>query len=183
MGENELTSTEILRKFTVCFVEFTPNSEVLIQVTKPNGEVAETGTISTDASGEGWWDYRILSGEPLGIYKITLAQGNSRTEGAIEIVPATYPRMILLSPRDGSPGDSFLFSFAGFQPNQSLYLWHEVNYSEGWIYWTTLPQPAVDERGEGIYTLHTLPNDPTGCYMVSTDGHGSIYSDPVFCIW
>lgn len=171
-------SVEIATESPICFLGFAPNQDIEAQVTLPDGNVRRN-QIPADDSGIGEWSWTSLPGDSIGVYEVTATQGTCVATDTFTVSEPTGLRILVL-PQSGPPGTTFQIALAGFQPGQrvSLRLYREEDLQ--YRYTTTLTQVEMDERGQTIYALNTLPDDPEGNYLVVTEP--SVAGLGMFCV-
>jgi hypothetical protein len=161
-----MQAKEILKESVFCMYGFAYSQAIQVEIMRPDGSVIEAQV----DRGERALPWVALPGDPLGVYAITAREGQLQATANFTVGAASAPR-ILVSPEMAPPGTQFQVAIAGYSPGQqpmSLYRRSSVCKSGEtcWNYLTHLTTVNINDRGEALYTLRTVPGDPEGSYRI-----------------
>jgi hypothetical protein len=139
------------------------------------------GTVTPNC--QSWTGWAAIPGDSLGRYDVTAVQGNLSAKGAITVLPADEPSLMILDSPGGverltvHPGATIGILLVGFDPHQDIGLlfYYTPSFQAGGGENSVKGlrfrgSTTVTTNGEGttIFRLKTSPTDLRGCYAVNT---------------
>jgi hypothetical protein len=184
-GDPSVTGLRIGTPLTICLLGFRPDAaiEVTVESAAGSADYLTAPTPECLAGCYSWTGWAALPGAPLGRYDVTAVQGDLSAKGAITVLPANEPSLMVLDHPGGltrltvRPGETIGIVLAGFGPYQDIGLlfYHTPSFqvSGGEISVKDLRfrgSTTVTTNGTGstIFWLETSPTDLRGCYAVNT---------------
>ena len=150
----------------ICFPGFSGKKELRVEITAPDGLKTENVIYPNEFIFVPILEWLIVPGDPLGTYKVNATQGTVKAGGSFTVVPATEPRLLTLPSTSSIPGGTFRVAFAGFPANSEVGVYLYRNEGGLWTFQTTMPQARMDQRGEAVYEVRTVREDPPGGYCL-----------------
>lgn len=166
------------RLFYACVVGFVPG-ELRVELAQPDGRVRRhiiapgtgfideaTQTIQVDVT------YWIAAGDPLGEYRLTVAQGATFVGVSFAVAPRSDPLFDVLTPIV-APGETVRLGMAGLPPNEpvTVHIYRGVVDASGFLtsqadYLGSLPPITPDANGVAVRSRTTAPDDALGAYFL-----------------
>jgi len=173
-GVEPTCSFTVASELSLSLEGFQSGVPVSLRVVRPDGEVLDY-SVTIGLDGRGNWDLAIHSGNPVGKYRVTAAQGALVASGVIVVQRPGTPR-VFVEPRDAPRGSTLTVSLAGFPPNQRvpIFLYRFASWSPVRTFRflnAEVPPVTVDRYGEAIFHLTTALDDPEGWYLIHTQPH------------
>jgi hypothetical protein len=185
LDDPSVTGLRIGTPLTICLLGFSPDAEIEVTVESAAGSADYLTAPAPDcpAGCYSWTGWAALPGAPLGRYDVTAVQGDLSAKGAITVLPANEPSLMVLDHSGGltrltvRPGETIGIVLAGFAPYQDIgllfYYTPSFQVSGGEIGVKGLRfrgSTTVTTNGTGstIFLLETSPTDLRGCYAVNT---------------
>jgi hypothetical protein len=174
---------EIPDMLVLCFMNFDSALPLTVTLVPPVGATTSV-VLPASSSFEGVFShwYPRLSGDPVGRYRVSGHQQALDASIEFTVRRATEPRLWLDRPFDQPPGIDVHLYIGGFPPSRSASL-HLYDAGSG-RYRTSFAVP-VDARGEAHAVIDTKPDDPPGCYGVSSPEvyDPQVPAEGAFCIF
>jgi len=164
----------MLQSFRICFLGFDPTQEIDASIQASDGTVVASDQVPIfQLSGAGTWRLTVYPEDPIvpnETYTVTGSQGAVAVATLPLVVTSPERRIAVKPPSSGPPGTTFSVALAGFDPGESVPLYLYSCRGAGAIQTCTflrgLPQAQMDENGQGLFSIPTLPDDPVGGYAV-----------------
>jgi hypothetical protein len=156
-----------------CARGFERGSEVTFELILPSGDSIEHRAV-VDESGWASWDGLPVRAPTQGHYVIRAAQGSLETSSTVD-ARASEPTL-LVSPYSTRIGGEIQVIVAGTTVPVELYLYRPETRDvggglmPGWAFITTIGTVAPDATGEGVLTIRSHVDDPSGRYRIEGDG-------------
>lgn len=149
------------QKTLACPEGFFPAQLVQYEVLKPDGAVVQG--VGDASQGIHWL---ALPGEPLGMYQLTVTQGDKLASTSFFVAAPTGPN-IAVAPPVGPPGSSFFVVMAGFAPGSSvpLHLYYDCD-AVTMCFAVELGRVEVDQEGGTVTRITSSTTDPSGWFAV-----------------
>ena len=165
---------EMLRSFRICFFGFDPTQVIDASIQASDGTVVASDQVPiSQLSGAGTWRLFVYPEDPIVpnvTYTVNGSQGAVAAAPVSLVVTSPERRIAMKPPSSGPPGTTFSLALAGFDPGESVPLFLYKCMGAGAIQTCTflrdLPQVQMDENGQGLFSVPTLPDDPAGGYAV-----------------
>jgi hypothetical protein len=180
-----VTGLRIGTPLTICLLGFSPDAAIEVTVESPDGSADHLTAPAPDCPSGcySWTGWAALPGASLGRYDVAAVQGNLSAKGAITVLPADEPSLMVLDSPGGltrltvRPGTTIGIVLAGFGPYQSIGLlfYYTPSFEVGGgehsvtgLRFRGSTTVTTNGRGTTFFRLETSPTDLPGCYAVNT---------------
>ena len=153
---------------------FDRDSNIFYYITNPAGERSSSVTITPAMLNNYKTGFPFIygMGRPSGTYTVTFAQGNLNASAQFTVPERNKPAMAIY-PNCTARGQPFTLYLAGIPKGTPLDIYRHdhdktstLTRTSYWDYSNSIPAPSVNERGEAIYILYTLKEDPSDRYLI-----------------
>jgi hypothetical protein len=144
-----------------------PPGPLDVLVRRPDGLV-KTTRIDTDPL-DSWSRFVWVAypGDPLGEYELVVTAGGSSTSGRFTVGVGINP-LARVEPDWGPPGTTFKVYLGSYPPNSTAELFLYRNADADYVLWSDIGRISLNQRGEAVVNLPTLPDDDLAEYMLWT---------------
>jgi hypothetical protein len=175
-GTSDMNGTPVaLAGFVLCFTGFTPDGNLDVLVTFPDGSEHPLALGLDDRGAASAGDE--LGAEPTGAYAVTATDRGDASKTASATV---WKGHVAASPESAALGAPFEITLEGFPPGLEVaaYLYRrepcERDPAGCWTFRAYLPAIATDGGGQGRLELATTRDDPDGSYCVMLGNFSSL---------
>jgi hypothetical protein len=180
-----VTELRIGTPLTICLLGFSPDAAIEVTVESPAGSADNLTAPAPDCPSGcySWTGWAAIPGDSLGRYDVAAVQGDLSAKGAITVLPADEPSLMVLDSPGGlerltvHPGTTIGIVLAGFGPYQDIGLlfYYTPSFQAGGgensvkgLRFRGSTTVTTNGGGTTIFWLKTSPTDLRGCYAVNT---------------
>jgi hypothetical protein len=151
-----------------CFENFNQDAQLSVFLTPPVGQARYEILPALGPMAVYTFKHRLVPGDPVGTYRLWAEQGavQASTEFTVALPPG--PRVWVEEPVFGVVGVDVNVHLGGFPPRRPATLYVYGSDSGLHLRYRTSFTVPVNDRGEAHILVDTKPDDPTGCYAITS---------------
>jgi hypothetical protein len=174
--------------YPLCVFNFSTQSALRIQAISPLGQVVSDETIKPGKFHSDFQEsviFRRLIGDPVGIYTLLVTQGFEQGSMQLQVKAALSPQLAPVAndaagnemPFFTDPlrlGTTVNIAFGGFRPRSTVQFHvygklRETSDAAPTVSYLTSISVKIPDSGGGLFKLRTYRDDPSSCYLVTSE--------------